>query len=416
MRTMKLADTLRETHTALSANKARSGLTVLGIVIGIASVIALVSIGQGATASIQSSIESIGSNLLLISPGAQRTQGFGVSAGRGGARTLTVDDAEAIGTEIANVVGVAGEISGRYQITAKGTNTNTTVDGVSDTYFGIRNVSIGEGVVFSAAQNASLAKVAVLGPTAAGDLFGVDENGNPVAGIEGQTIRIKGVTFTVIGITAPKGGSGFNNRDDIIYIPEQSAARFLAGNEYLTSIDVQASGPNTTTAVQNDITDLLLARHHISDPTQADFSVLNQADLLATASSVASTLTYLLGAIAGISLIVGGIGIMNMMLTTVTERTREIGLRKAIGAKRADISLQFLAEAIALTVTGGVIGIVLGGAISYVVNWSGLIATHISLSAVLLAFGVSAAIGIVFGYYPARRAASLNPIDALRYE
>lgn len=416
---MTIKDTLEETYAALSANMTRSGLTVLGIVIGISSVIALVSIGQGATASIQSSIQSLGSNLLIITPGAQRSAGgFGVSGGRGGGKTLTQPDANAIVTGVSNVQAVAGEVSGRYQVSAKGTNTNTTVDGITSAYPQIRNVQIDQGAFFTDAQNASLAKVAVLGPTTASDLFGTDTSqpdGLPT-GIVGQSVRIKNIAFTVIGIAAAKGGSGFTSPDDMIYIPALSAERFLSGDQYLTTIDVQAVDAGSMTQVQNDVTDLLLSRHHISDPTQADFSVLNQADILASASSITGTLTLLLGAIAGISLLVGGIGIMNMMLTTVTERTKEIGLRKAIGARKADISRQFLVEAVALTVIGGVIGILLGIGISYAVNLSGLISTSISFSAIALAFGVSAGIGIIFGWYPARRAAALNPIDALRYE
>jgi len=408
---MTLKDTFQETYTALSANKTRSGLTILGIVIGIASVIALVSVGQGATASISASIQSLGSNLIEVMPGAQRTTGtFGVSAGRGSARSLTDADAAAVASQVNNVLAVSGEVSGRYQVTAPGTNTNTTVDGVYSAYPQIRNVQIAEGSFITDQQNASLAKVAVLGPTVAGDLFG--SSTDPV----GQTIRIKNIDFTVIGITVAKGGSGFSSPDSNIYIPATSAERFLTGNQYLTTIDVQASDPSTMTQVQNDLTDLLLSRHNIADPTQADFSVLNQNDLLSTVSGVTQTLTLLLGAIAGISLLVGGIGIMNMMLTTVTERTREIGLRKAIGAKNSDINRQFLIEAVALTLVGGLVGIVLGGGISLGVSYFGILHTTISWQAVTLAFGVSAAIGIAFGYYPARRAASLNPIEALRYE
>jgi putative ABC transport system permease protein len=408
---MNFRDTWEETYAALSANKTRSGLTVLGIVIGISSVIALVSIGQGATASIQSSIQSIGSNLLEITPGAQRTAGgFGVSAGRGTAKTLTMDDMSAILSQVANVNAVAGEVSGRYQVVGAGTNTNTTVDGVSESYPAIRNLQVSDGSFVTDAESASLSKVAVLGPTAVDDLIATGTE--PV----GQTIRINSQQFKVIGVTVAKGGSGPGNQDDTIYIPLETAQRFLSGNSYLTTIDVQAASADTTTQVQNDVTSLLLARHNISDPTQADFSVLNQADILASASSITTTLTYLLGAIAGISLLVGGIGIMNMMLTTVTERTREIGLRKAIGAKKSDISKQFLIEAIALTTIGGVIGIILGSAISLGVNYTGLVTTSISFPAIALAFGVSAAIGIIFGWYPARRAASLNPIEALRYE
>lgn len=411
---MRTVDLVQETYTALRANRTRSSLTILGIVIGISSVIALVSIGQGATSSIQSSIQSLGSNLLLITPGAQRSAGgFGVSAGRGGAKTLTQDDADAILSQVSNLSAIASEVSGRYQITAKGTNTNTTVDGVTSSYAQIRNILIDQGNFITDTQGSSIAKVAVLGPTAMTDLFGADADASSIVG---QTIRIKSMEFKVVGVTVAKGGSGFSNQDDMIYIPAQSAERFLSGDKYLTSIDIQAASADAMTQVQADVTNLLLDRHHISDPTAADFSVLNQADILASASSITGTLTLLLGAIAGISLLVGGIGIMNMMLTTVTERTREIGLRKAIGARKSDISLQFLAEAVALTVIGGVVGILLGIAISYGVNYTGLITTSVSFTAIALAFSVSAAIGIVFGWYPARRAASLNPIDALRYE
>ena len=407
---MKFNDITHETYAALSANKVRSGLTILGIVIGISSVIAMVSIGTGASNTISSSIESLGSNLIQITPGAQQTRGFGASSGRGGAKTLTNDDAQAIAEQVADVEAVDSQVSGRYQITAKGTNTNTSVTGVTANYSQIRNVEVAEGSFISDTQNNSASKVAVLGPTTRDDLFG--EGASAI----GQAIRINGLEFKIIGVTVAKGGTGFQNQDDIIYIPVRSAQRYLSGDQYLTTIAVQATTPDVMTQVQADITLLLLDRHKISDVALADFSVLNQNDILSTASSVTSTLTYLLAAIGGISLLVGGIGIMNMMLTTVTERTREIGLRKAIGARKRDISTQFLAEAVALTVIGGIVGIGLGWLISFVVNLTGLVTTNVSLSSVLLAFGVSAITGIVFGYYPARRAASLNPIEALRYE
>jgi putative ABC transport system permease protein len=407
---MKSGDLFIEVYSALSANKVRSSLTILGIVIGISSVIAMVSIGTGASNSISSSIQSLGSNLLQITPGAQRTQGFGASAGRGGAKTLTIEDANAIG-QVSGVQAVDSQVSGRYQIIAKGTNTNTTVNGVTSNYPQIRNLEMAEGSFITDSQNTSAAKVAVLGPTTRDDLFGEE-----ATDVVGKSIRIKGMEFKVIGITASKGGTGFSNQDDIIFIPVKSAQRYLSGDQYLSTIAVQATTPEVMTEVQADVTTLLLSRHNISDEALADFSVLNQNDILSTASSVTGTLTYLLAAIGGISLLVGGIGIMNMMLTTVTERTKEIGLRKAIGAKRSDISKQFLAEAVVLTVVGGVIGIVLGWGISFLVNKTGLVQTSVSLMSVLLAFGVSAITGIVFGYYPARRAAALNPIDALRFE
>jgi putative ABC transport system permease protein len=407
---MTIQDIFQETATALSANKARSGLTMLGIVIGISSVIAMVSIGQGAQGSIQASIQSIGSNLILVTPGASRGPGTFVSAGRGSAKSLTQDDADAIAKGIPLASAVAPELSGRYQVTAKGTNTNTTVVGVTPSYPAVRNVELDTGSFITDQNVSGLSKVAVLGPTAASDLFG--DGNDPI----GQVIRVKSIAFTVIGVTKAKGGSGFGSQDDMIFIPLSSAERFLAGDDFVTTISVQAADANSMTDLQAQITSLLLDRHHISDPTLADFSTLNQADIVAAASTVTSTFTTLLAAVAGISLVVGGIGIMNMMLTNVTERTKEIGLRKAIGAKRRDISLQFLIEAVTLTFIGGAMGIVLGALVAFVVTKLGVVQTSVSFSSVALAFGVSAAIGIVFGYYPARRAAKLNPIVALRYE
>ena len=407
---MTIIDIIQETYAALSANKIRSGLTILGIIIGISSVIAMTSIGQGAQNAIESSIQSIGSNLILISPGAQRGPGVQVSSGRGSAKTLTQSDADAIAKNITEAQAVAPELSGRYQVTSRGKNTNTSIVGTTSAYPGVRNIQIDTGSFITDQHVRSLSKVAVIGPTTRDDLFG--EGVDPI----GQVVRIKGVEFKIIGVTKAKGGSGFGSQDDMIFIPLSSAQRFLAGDTYVTTISVQAKNAESMATIQEDITTLLLEQHHISDPTQADFSTFNQADIVATASSVTSTFTILLAAVAGISLLVGGIGIMNMMLTTVTERTREIGLRKAIGAKKRDISKQFLVEAIMLTCTGGVVGIVLGWSLSFIITYIGVLQTSVTLSSVLLAFGVSTTIGIVFGYYPARRAAGLNPIDALRYE
>lgn len=406
---MTTSDIIHETYSALTANKVRSGLTMLGIVIGIGSVIAMTAIGAGAQTSISSSIQSLGSNLVIVMPGAQRSFG-GPSSGRGSAQSLTLDDANAIKNSISNVAAVDPETSGRYQVTATGTNTNTSVSGVSDLYPTVRNAQVDQGSFISAENVSSVAKVAVLGPTTASDLFG--DSSSAV----GQSIRIKNIIFKVIGVMVSKGGTGFGNQDDAIYIPITTAQHYLTGNEYLSSIDIAATDSNSMTQVQNDTTTLLLSRHHINDPTQADFNTLNQADIVKTASGVTGTFTILLGAVAGISLLVGGIGIMNMMLTTVTERTKEIGLRKAIGAKGSDISIQFLIESVMLTFTGGAIGVALGWSIAFIITKLGILQTSVSLGSVLLAFGVSAAIGIIFGYYPARRASRLNPIDALRYE
>jgi len=407
---MIISDLFQETYSAISMNKVRSGLTILGIVIGIGSVVAMISIGQGAQNQIQSNIESIGSNLIMVMPGFQRSVGSQVSSGRGSAQTLTQGDADAIQKEVALAKAVAPELSRRYQITAKGKNTNTSVIGTAASYPQVRNLEMELGLFVSDQQVKSMSKVAVLGPTTRDDLFG--ENLDPT----GQKIRINKIDFTVIGVTKSKGGSGFGSQDDMIFVPLSTAQKFLAGTDYVSTISVQAQDSDSMASVQAQIANLLMVRHNISDPQMADFSVMNQADIVSAASSVTSTFTALLAAIAGISLIVGGIGIMNMMLTTVTERTREIGLRKAIGAKKKDISAQFLSEAIMLTFLGGVAGIVLGWLISLGITKFAGIAATVSMFSVLLAFGVSAAIGISFGYYPACRAAGLNPIEALRYE
>lgn len=405
---MIITDILQETFWSLSANKVRSGLTILGIVIGIASVITMISIGQGAQNSIADRIQSIGSNLIVISPGAQSGGGF--NQGRGSAQTLKTDDADAIKSEIQNIKAVAPEVSRRYQITAKGTNTNTQVVGTVPDYLTVRNVAIDSGAFITDSQVKTSTKVVVLGASVRDDLFGV--GANPI----GQTIRIKNVDFEVIGVTLTKGGSGFANPDDSVYVPLSSAQHFLAGDVFVTTISVAASDQNSISAVQQQITDLLLKRHNITDPQSADFSLLNQADIIATASSITGTFTILLASIASISLLVGGIGIMNMMLTTVTERTREIGLRKAVGIRKEYILWQFLSEAVALTFFGGIMGVVLGWLASLVVSQFAGLATVVALSSIFLAFSVSAGVGIVFGFYPARRAANLSPMEALRYE
>ena len=405
---MMMGDLFQETSLALTANKARSGLTMLGIIIGIASVIAMVALGQGAQQSVEDRIQSIGSNLITVMPGSATASG-GVSGGFGSASTLTYDDALAI-KESTLVEATAPEVSSRYQVVVQGANTNTSITGTTPDYLTVRNVTISEGSFLTEQHLNQLSKVAVLGPDTVTDLFG--ENASPV----GSTIRINNINFTVIGTTEAKGGTGFGSSDDIIYVPITTSQRFFSGDNTVSSIGVAATSEETMTQTQDEIINILLGRHNISNPELADFRIFNQADLVETASSVTETFTILLAAVAGISLIVGGIGIMNMMLTTVTERTREIGLRKAIGAKRTDINSQFLLEAVLLTFIGGVVGIILGWLFSAGATRFAGIASTVSFSSIVLAFGVATGIGIVFGYYPARRAARLNPIEALRYE
>lgn len=414
---MTTQDLFEETWSAVTVNKVRSGLTMLGIVIGIASVIALVAVGQGSQASIQANIDSLGANLVMVTPGAAATFGSTVRSAAGSAETLTPDDATAIAS-INNVEAVAPEISGRYQVIYKANNANTSVMGTTPTYEQVRNLQVADGSFFTDTDVTDSNLVAVIGPTVLQNLFApsADASATPDMAI-GQQIRINGNIFTVIGVTVAKGGSGFSNQDDMIYVPLSADQHYLLGSSaYLTEVDVEASTQQSMAQVQNDITNLLLQRHDISNPQEADFTVLNQASIVSTASSVTGTFTTLLAAIAAISLLVGGIGIMNMMLTTVTERTREIGLRKAIGAKKNDITLQFLAESVMLTFGGGLVGIILGWLAATIISIVTGVATSVSIPYILLAFFVSAGIGIIFGYYPARRAAGLNPIEALRYE
>lgn len=408
---MLVQDLFQETYFSLLSNKARSSLTILGIVIGIASVITMVSIGQGAAKDIESNIQSLGSNLLVIMPGSSQGPGSLVRGGMGSATTLVMEDATAIADQIEYIQAVAPSVSSRQQTkTTNGTNTNTSIYGVTASYAEAKNVGIASGSFINSTHDSKLSKVAVIGPDTSEELFG--EGVDPI----GEKIRINNLEFTIIGITESKGGTGFGSSDDLIYIPLSVAQRYLSGSNSVDTINVQVEKESMMTKVENEINTLLLTRHNISDPNSADFSIINQADLIDTVSSVAGTLTILLGAIAGISLLVGGIGIMNMMLTTVTERTREIGLRKSLGAKNKDINLQFLVESISLTFIGGIVGVLMGWLASMIVTKVSGTTTDVNLNSILLAFGVSAIIGIAFGYYPARRASKLDPITALRYE
>jgi putative ABC transport system permease protein len=408
---MITSDLYQEIVGGLTSNKVRTGLTMLGIVIGIASVIAMLAIGVGAQNSIEESIQSVGSNLLTVRPGKSQGPGSQVRGSSGSANSLESSDVEALsGLEL--IKNIAPEESKNYQIVVNGNNTNSSVIGTTASYVEVKNMEIENGSFITEQHDLKMSKVAVLGPDVVEDLF-PDIDAEEIIG---KKIKINGIDFAIIGTTVAKGGSGFGSSDEMIFIPLSTSQQYLSGNENISNINIQVVDQDSMDSAQVQVEEILLSEHGIASIDDADFSVMNQADIIETASSITGVLTMLLGAVAGISLIVGGIGIMNMMLTTVTERTREIGLRKAIGAKKSDISKQFIVESIALTFIGGIIGVALGWGISYIITTTGVLQTEVTWYSVILAFSVSALIGVVFGYYPAHQAAKLNPIEALRYE
>jgi putative ABC transport system permease protein len=405
---MRVGSTFNVAFRALRRNKMRSVLTALGIIIGVGAVIAMVGIGNGAKAQVEAQIASLGQNVILIFSGS--TTSSGIRTGWGGAGTLRIEDAEAIRREVPGVVGVSEEVVSTTQVAAGNQNWFTRIYGESADYFDIRQWPLSDGAPFTPQDVRSANKVCVIGRTTATQIYG---NEDPV----GQILRVKEVPFTITGILTPKGLSTQGvDQDDIVIMPYTSAMKRVSGGTNLRNINVQIGDARQVEAAQQQIIALLRQRHNIRPGRDDDFTVRNQQEIAEAATATSRVMTVLLGAIAGVSLLVGGIGIMNIMLVSVTERTREIGVRMAVGAHGSDILTQFLIEAVTLSSVGGVIGIICGIGASKILSAYAHWPTLISISSIAAAFLFSGAVGIFFGFYPARKAAALDPIEALRYE
>jgi putative ABC transport system permease protein len=407
---MNLLMIIRVAFRALVRNKMRAALTMLGIIIGVAAVIAMVSIGQGASASVQAQIESIGTNLLFVSAGAQNVGGVRSGTGDSGTNTLTVEDLDAIKREVPSVSMVTPAVNARSQLVAGNMNWNTSVQGVSEQYPDIRKWTVQSGAFFTDADVRTAARVIVIGASIGDNLFpGTD----PI----GQTVRVANLPFRVVGVMARKGqDQQGRDQDDIAFAPYTTVQKKVLGSPRVQIAYVSAISQDATYTAQSQIGDLLRQRHKLTSNEPDDFTVRNMTDVAEAANETSKTMTILLACIAGVSLLVGGIGIMNIMLVSVTERTREIGIRMAIGARSSAVRSQFLIESIVLSLTGGTVGILLGIGLSLAIpamlGWP----TLVSMMAIVGSVLFSVAVGIFFGYYPARKAAALDPIEALRYE
>jgi putative ABC transport system permease protein len=414
---ISLMETFEIALKSLAANKLRTLLTALGIIIGVAAVVALMAIGNGSQATITANITANGANLLTVRSGAPNTGG--VRGAVGGGQTLTTKDADALADaqNVPDATLVSPEYNGNAQLVAGSYNTNASIVGARPAYMPVHNIAVAEGDFISDNDVTSMSNVAVLGANVASTLF-------PAGDALGQSLRINGQSFRVAGVLAAKGGSGFGSSDDGIIVPLSTAQRKLFGGRairggaaLLSSVAVQAKDSDSVTAALDQVTQTLRAQHDLpSSGTEDDFSVINQQDILNSVASTTQTLTLFLAAIAAISLLVGGIGIMNIMLVSVRERTREIGLRKALGAREGDILTQFMIEALTISLVGALIGLTLGILIAVIVNLTGLMTAVPSLNSAALAVGFAMAIGLFFGIAPARSAARLDPIDALRYD
>jgi len=406
---MNYSNLFRIALNALTRNKFRAFLTMLGVIIGVASVIAMLAIGQGSKKSIEDSVSGMGANMIMVFPGSM-TRG-GVSLGNTSAKALTLDDVKAVAAGCPSVQWVSPEVRGSGQAVVGNENKPTTIFGVDRDYLKIKKVDIKSGRLFTESEIKSSAKVCLLGQTVVDKLFG--EKADPV----GATIRFKNIPFRIIGILTEKGQSQFGqDQDDVIMAPYTTIQKRVLAITHIQGIYASAISEEASPIAVAEMETVLRAQHGLKEGTDSDFDVRSQEELVSTFSSISDVLTILLGAIAGISLLVGGIGIMNIMYVSVTERTREIGLRMSIGGRGTDILLQFLTESILISVVGGILGILLGigasGLIGQVMNWP----VEVMPEAVIIAFLVCTAIGVFFGWYPARKAASLDPIDALRYE